>query len=412
MTQIVLDPAKQPWLSDPKVLRLLAALPGGSARFVGGCVRDALWGESVGDIDIAVTLEPKDVVTALKADNIKTVPTGIDHGTVTAILDGTPFEITSLRKDVETDGRRAVVAFTQDWAEDAQRRDLTVNALYADQNGTIYDPCGQGLNDIAARRFRFVGDADMRVREDYLRILRLFRFIAWYGGTAKIDASALKACRENRQGLKTLSAERVWSETKKLLAAPDPVRAVRIMLTNEVLDKVLPEASNVDGLALLTALESRETIGVDPLLRLMAMSARDEFALAGLAKRLKLSKAEKLRLLAWAEDRTPISPDMDERARKIAAYTAGSQTLFDRAIIRAAGTEDALIAARWTALAQFAKSWTVPEFPLKGRDLKAAGVADGPRMGKTLEALKALWVRSGFEADKDRLLMALSLING
>lgn len=407
----MLDPEKHPWLTDKSVSRIFAALPSGSTRFVGGCVRNAILGEPIGDIDMATQLVPEGVVAALKAAEIKTVPTGIEHGTVTAVVDSVPFEITSLRKDVETDGRRAVVSFKQDWAEDAQRRDLTINALYADQDGTVFDPTGDGLADIKARRFRFVGDADMRVREDYLRILRFFRFIAWYGGGAKIDAAALKACRENRQGLKSLSSERVWSEIKKLLSAPDPSRAVRIMLTNEILDKILPEASNAEGLDLLRVVEERGDIALDPMLRLISMAARDEFALAGLAKRLKLSKAEKTRLIAWAGNRTPIAPDMDERAQKIAAYHAGGQALYDRAVIRAAGTEDPLMSMRWTALAAFAQTWEAPAFPLKGRDLKAAGIEDGPKMGKTLEALKALWVRSGFTATKERLLMALALIN-
>lgn len=410
-----LDVSKQPWLNAPNVSRIFAALPKGSTRFVGGCVRNAILGEPMSDFDLATQLEPDAVVAALKEAGIKTVPTGIDHGTVTAVIDGLPYEITSLRKDVETDGRRAVVTFTTDWAEDAQRRDLTMNALYADPDGTVHDPCRQGLDDVQARRFRFVGNADMRVREDYLRILRYFRFLAFYAPAkkdgSKIDAEALKACRENRAGLKTLSSERVWIELKKTLSAPSPVRAVRIMLTNEILDKVLPEASNVEGLSLMVDLEGNRNFDVDPLLRLMAMSAREELAMAGLAKRLKLSNSEKSRLLAWAGDRVSLTPDMDDRTRKIAVYEGGKQAIFDRAMIRAAGADDPLIAGRWVALAEFAREWDIPVFPLKGRDLKAAGVEDGPRMGKILEALKALWVKSGFEADKARLLMALTLIN-
>lgn len=410
-----LDASKQTWLNAPNVSRIFAALPEGSTRFVGGCVRNAILGEPMSDFDLATQLEPEAVLAALKEAGIKTVPTGIEHGTVTAVIDGVPYEITSLRKDVETDGRRAVVAFTKDWAEDAQRRDLTMNALYADPDGAVHDPCGQGLEDIQARRFRFVGSADRRVREDYLRILRYFRFLAFYAPTkkdgSKIDAEALKACRENRAGLKTLSAERVWSELKKTLSAPNPVRAVRIMLTNEILDKVLPEASNVEGLSLMIDLEMERKRDVDPLLRLMAMSARDELAMAGLAKRLKLSNSEKSRLLAWAGNSVFLAPDMDERARKIAVYEGGKQAVFDRAMIRAAGADDPVIAGRWVVLAEFARDWDIPVFPLKGRDLKAAGVEEGPHMGKVLEALKALWVKSGFEADKARLLMALTLIN-
>ena len=406
-----LNPAEHQWLSQPQVLRIFAALPEGSTRFVGGCVRNALLGYPITDVDIACQLEPAGVVAAMSAADIKTVPTGIEHGTVTAIIDGMPFEITSLRRDVETDGRRAVVAFTTDWAEDAVRRDLTMNALYADVDGVVYDPTGEGLEDIKAKRFRFVGDADARVREDYLRILRYFRFIAHYGGKSKIDAEALKACRENRRGLKTLSSERVWSEIKKILKAPDPVRALRIALTNEVLETVLPDASNVEGLSMLATLEKEQGLAADPLLRLMAMSARDEFAIAGLCKRMKVSNDEKARLLGWAGDRTSLAPNMDDKARKTAVYEAGRQPVYDRSMLRAAGADDPIITGRWLSLAEFAKTWDVPVFPLKGRDLKASGVEAGPKMGKVLEALEALWVRSGFTADKKRLLMALTLIN-
>lgn len=410
-----LNPKQFAWMRAPAVSALFGAFPNGSIRFVGGCVRNALLGVEVGDVDLATTLEPKAVVSALKAAGIRSVPTGIEHGTVTAVIDSIPYEITSLRRDVQTDGRRAVVAFTTDWAEDAQRRDLTINALYADYDGQIFDPTGKGLDDIKSRYFRFVGDADLRVREDYLRILRLFRFIAFYGnhptfGQAKIDADALKACRENRKGLKKLSAERVWSEIKKLLSAPDPRRAARIMLTNDVLDTVLPEASNVDGLDLMVALERREAIKPDPLLRLMAMSAREPLAMALLVTRMKVSNAEKSRLREWADDATALDPDADDRAKRIAIFTAGRQVIMDRARVRAAGADDPIRSSRWMSLVDLAMGWTPPEFPLTGKDLVAAGVEPGEAMGRKLDALKALWVRSGFNAGREQLLMALSLL--
>jgi poly(A) polymerase len=399
-----------PFLNDAGAKAILAALPDGSTRFVGGCVRNALWGLPVADIDMATKLPPKGVQAALKAENIKTVPTGIAHGTLTAVVDGKPYEITTLRRDVETDGRRAVIAYTEDWAEDAQRRDFTVNALYADADGQFYDPTGEGLTDIEARRFRFVGDADARVREDFLRILRLFRFVAWYGQDAKITKEALTACRENRRGLKTLSAERVWSETKKLLSARDPVRSVRIMLQQEILDTLLPEASNVDGLTALVALEAREGIKPDPLLRLMAMMGRDALSAALLAKRLKLSNKEAVRLKGWASDGETLSHDMPERARMQAIYRSGKQVILDRARLRAAGAEAAIESAHWMVLADLALGWTPPTFPLRGADLLAAGVPKGPQLGKALAALEALWVRSGFSTEKPQLLAALKLL--
>jgi poly(A) polymerase len=405
-----LNAAEMPWMQSTAVLALFTAMPEASLRFVGGCVRNALWGEPVGDVDLACQLEPKAVITALDAASIRFVPTGIDHGTVTAVIDGTPYEITSLRRDVETDGRRATVAYTTDWAEDAQRRDLTINALYADVSGQIFDPTGQGLEDLSARKFRFVGQADERVREDYLRILRFFRFLAWYGGQEKVDAASLKACREHKAGVKSLSVERIWMEMKKLLSAPNPVRACHIMLTNGVLETVFPEANNVDGLEALVKLETREGIEPDPLLRVMAMSARDSLQIALLTKRLKMSKAESTRLRDWANDGAQLSTDMAERDKLAAIYTSGKPVIFDRARLRAAGDADPIQSVRWMGLARLASEWDIPTFPVTGKDLTQAGLPKGPAMGKALKALEALWVRSGFTTEKPQLLAALKFM--
>ena len=214
-----LNPQQFPWMRGDDIAAIFSALPEGSIRFVGGCVRNALMGFPVGDMDLATQLEPPAVMEALKAAKIKYVETGLSHGTLTAVIKGVPYEITSLRRDVETDGRRAVVSFTTDWAEDTQRRDLTVNALYADMTGQVFDPTGEGIDDLEAGRLRFVGDASERIKEDYLRLLRYFRFVAWYGGDSPLDKDALTAARDLQGGLKTLSAERVWSELKKLLLA-------------------------------------------------------------------------------------------------------------------------------------------------------------------------------------------------
>ena len=405
-----LDALTHRWLAGP-VLKIFDALPDGSTRFVGGCVRNAILGEPIGDLDLATQLEPDEVIGALKAAKIKHVPTGIDHGTITAVIENVSYEITSLRRDVETDGRRAVVTYTKDWAEDAQRRDLTMNALYADPAGLIYDPTGHGLDDLKIRRLRFVGDAEQRIREDYLRILRFFRFLAWHGGEGVVDASALIACRENRAGLKQLSAERIWTEMKKLLSAPNPARAVRIMQTNEILEVIFPEASNAEGLGLMVGLEKEAGFEPDPLLRLMAMSARDEFALAGFCRRLKLSNLEKSRLLSWAGNQVGFTPYMDERSLKIGTYASSPQTAYDRMMVRAAGDRDIGQRRAWVKNARFALNWPLPEFPVTGKDLKKQGVKSGPQMGKILLALKELWVKSGFKADKDKLLIALSLLN-
>lgn len=407
-----LDPAKRDWLSDQDNLAVIEALGRDQARFVGGCIRNSLLGAPVADIDIATTLEPDAVIAALKAAKIRHVPTGLAYGTITAVRSGRPIEITTLRRDVSTDGRRATVAYTNDWAQDAQRRDLTINALYCDADGQVYDPTGQGLADLEARKFRFVGDAAVRVQEDYLRILRYFRFFAWYGADAKMDKAALQACRENRKGMTGLSAERVWSEIKRILSAPNPSRALHIMLSNEILEQLLPEASNVEGLDLLIKLEQREAIKPDPLLRLMAMSARNPLPMALLTRRLKMSNAEKARLRGWADDITPFDPMAPERDKRAAIYKTGKQLAMDRCRIRAAGEPDVLMSARWMSLVDLAMGWTPPQFPLTGKDLIAAGVKKGPAMGKRMDALKALWIRSGFTADKTRLLAALKLMGG
>lgn len=407
-----LNAAQHKWLSDPASLSVLSALGEGVTRYVGGCVRNAILGEPVADIDMATQLEPEAVIAALKAAKIRHVPTGLAHGTITAVIDGAPIEITTLRRDVSTDGRRATVAYTKDWAQDAQRRDLTINALYCDSDGQVYDPTGQGLDDIKARKFRFVGDAARRVQEDYLRILRYFRFFAWYGEGAKMDAGALRACRENRKGMADLSAERIWSEIKRLLSAPNPSRTLHAMLNNEILEQLLPEASNVEGLDYLITLEHAAKMEPDPLLRLMAMAARNPLPMAALTRRMKMSNAEKQRLRAWADDSTGFDPSASEREKLAHIYAAGQQTAIDRCRIRAAGEADPLISSRWMGLSILAKEWTPPDFPLSGKDLIDAGVEKGPAMGKRMTALKALWVRSGFTADKERLLAALKLMGG
>lgn len=406
-----LSPTEHAWLTSDPVNQLFAAFPDQSLRFVGGCIRNALLGHKVADIDLATSLEPDAVEAALDAAGLKSVPTGKAHGTITAIIHKIPYEITSLRNDVETDGRRAVVSFTTDWSADAVRRDFTMNALYADQTGQIFDPTGAGLADLDSLKLRFVGEPQARVSEDYLRILRYFRFMAAYLGDAKLDKSALEACRKGRAGLKKLSGERVWKELKALLSTRNPVRAFQTMLTHDILETLLPEATNVDGLALLVSLERREAIKPDPLLRLMALCAREPLQVLLLSARLKMSKEETTRLKNWVEDSTALDPFGQDRDMRAAIYTAGRQTVMDRARLRAAGEEDPIKSSRWMSLVDLAMGWTPPEFPISGQDLKDAGIEDGPDMGRLLKALKALWVRSGFSADREKLLNALTLLN-
>ncbi len=398
------------WLRAKPVQRVFAALPKDSTRFVGGCVRDALLGERVSDIDLATQLEPKQVAKLMKRLGIAVHETGIEHGTLTLVADNQVFEITTLRRDVSTDGRRASIAFTQDWEEDAKRRDFTINALYCDLDGKIYDPLGQGLEDIKDRRIRFVGDAHKRIKEDYLRILRFFRFAAWISPEGKLDKDGLRACRELKAGLKTLSSERIWSETKKLLGAKNPARIVHIMLVGGILETLLPEASNAEGLGLICDLEQEKSLTPDPELRLMAMSARDEMAIARLCKRLKMSNSEKKRFMRWAQDSTLLSTNMDKKQLAQACYNGGRQTIMDRLVLRAAGARNSVQKNLWWRNYEFAKNWQRPEFPLTGKDLIAAGFEAGEGMGRLLKALEALWVRSGFTTSKQQLLLAANLI--
>jgi len=407
---VKLNVDKHAWLTAKPTQRLFAALPKGTARFVGGCVRNALLGEPVADYDIATTVEPHEVAKHLKAADIAVHETGIAHGTLTAVVDGTVFEVTTLRRDVSTDGRRATVEFTADWAEDAHRRDFTINALYSDLNGEIYDPTKQGLADIKTRKIRFVGNAETRIEEDYLRILRFFRFNAWYAEDRAMDAVGLTACRELKAELKSLSSERVWSEIKKLLSAPTPFRTVNVMSVNGVLETLLPEASNSEGLQLLCELEKNKSLSPDPYLRLMAMSARDELAMARLCKRLKMSNKEKARLKHWAGDQTNLQPGLPDKETKIAIYTAGQQVAMDRAVLRSAGASDPIEAAAWWALHNTARDWQWPEFPVTGKDLIAVGIPHGEKLGKSLTALKALWIRSGFKVEKSQLMVAAKML--
>ncbi|MGF1461921.1 MAG: CCA tRNA nucleotidyltransferase [Maricaulaceae bacterium] len=379
------------------------------ARFVGGCVRNALRGDAVDDVDIATPLPPQSVLRALEAAGLKAIPTGLEHGTVTAVSDGDAFEITTLRKDVETDGRRAVVAFTADWAEDAGRRDFRLNAIYADAAGVLYDPVG-GVEDALAGRVVFIGDAETRIREDYLRILRFFRFFAWYGAGAP-DAVGLEACAALTGGLAQLSVERVWKELKKLLAAPHPVAGVEAMAGAGVLRAILPEAESPAKLKRLHQIEHTERLSPDPILRLLALLPRSQGVGKALADRLKLSNDEAFRLDLALRPDPELTAQSHPRAIKAALYAFHAQAVADRLLLEWAKAPDHDVAA-WRAHLATVEHWERPVFPLSGEDLMAAGLTPGPRMGAALKALEGLWIRSEFTADKDRLMAALPLLAG
>ena len=401
------------WLADADLQRLLAVLSDGGekARIAGGAVRNALLGEDVTDIDIATTTTPDETTRRAGAAGYRTVPTGAEHGTITVIAGHRPYEVTTLRADVETDGRRARVVFGRDWKADAERRDFTINGLYAEADGTVVDLVG-GLADLEARRLRFIGDAETRIREDYLRILRFFRFFAWYGH-GRPDAEGLKASARLKEGLDRLSAERVWAEMKKLLGAPDPSRALLWMRQAGVLSRVLPESERwgIDAIPGLVRAEADLRWAPDPMLRLEAIVPPDPERMAALAERLKMSKAEAARLAQWALAK-PIAPETTEGAFARLLYRGDGPAFADRlrldlaaARARAVNHTEALVhAGGYARLLAYLGRWTRPVFPLRGSDLIPLGATPGPRLGAVLARLEAEWIDGGFMAGRDELL--------
>ncbi len=373
---------------------------GGDARFVGGAVRNALLGEKVSDVDIATPLNPDAVMARLRKAGLGAVPTGIDHGTVTAIANGKPYEVTTLRRDVATDGRRAIVAFTTDWKEDAARRDFTMNALYADEAGAIFDYFG-GLADLAARRVRFVGDASTRIKEDYLRILRLFRFHAWYG-SGDIDADALAAASAEKAGLKTLSGERVQKELLRLLEAKDPVPVLRTMEAAGILREILPDDVRLDRLQYLAGIGE-----ADGVLRLAAMLS-DNFDANEVAGALRLSNFDRERLADAAVRDARIDAGLSPEGARRLLYRLGKNRFRDSVLLNwatsGAGSND----ARLRVLLALADGWRKPEFPLSGKDAMAAGIEEGPKIGVLLRDIEQYWIDSDFTPDRTVLLARLN----
>ncbi len=408
-----LDLARAPWLDDAGLQHLLSVLTadGEEARVAGGAVRNALLGEPVSDLDIATTVLPAETVKRAEAAGFKAIPTGFDHGTVTVVVEGRAFEVTTLRADIETDGRHAKVRFGRDWKADAERRDFTINALYANADGTVLDLVG-GLDDIASRTLRFIGDAETRIREDYLRILRFFRFFAWYG-RGRPDAEGLKACARLKGGLDTLSVERVWAELCKTLAARDPARALLWMRQAGVLSRVLPESEKWGIDAIHGMVETETAFGWPPdaLLRLQAIVPPDPARMEALARRLKLSKADAGRLREWAMTEIT-APDLSDLALRKLLYVGAPGGVRDRlrlalagARARAGGEEKALVeAASFGRLLELVERWQKPRFPVSGGDLSALGFKAGPEMGRTLARLEKRWIESGFVLGREALL--------
>lgn len=388
------------WLKAPDLCAVIDALGADHCRVVGGAVRDSLIGRAVRDIDIATDRQPEEASARLTAAGIKVVPTGIAHGTVTAVVEGRPFEVTTLRHDVETFGRHARVAFHGDWEADAARRDFTFNALYVDAGGNLYDYFG-GQDDLLAGRVRFIGDAAERIAEDALRILRFFRFHAWYGRGAP-DADGLKACRQNVACLEILAIERIRDEMLKLLAAPDPVALLQAMAEAGILKQVLPDAKLGERLETLIALEVALQ-DVSALRRLAALLDRDEAALLRVGTEYKLSNADAKRLAAMATGEAPANAGLTAKELRAMTYRIGEQAFIDRAVL---DNEPGDVGAV-QALIEGARAFTPPTLPVTGHDLEAGGIAPGPAMGEAMRALEKTWIASDFSLDKKTLLATL-----
>jgi len=408
--------AGAPWLARRDTRSLLAMLgaAGHEARVVGGAVRNALLGAPVGDIDIATTASPEAVIAAAARAGLATVPTGIAHGTVTVVVDGRPFEVTTLRRDVATDGRRAVVAFTDDWAHDAARRDFTMNALYCDADGVVHDPLG-GLDDLVARRVRFIGDADQRIREDYLRILRYFRFNAEYGA-GNPEPAGIAACVRQRAGLASLSGERIRRELVGIVAAPGGAPAIRAACESGILTALFGIAPHPLLLERLIAIEAGLGAAADPVLRIAVLAASTPEDAARIDARLKLSTQERDRLIDAAVHRPMAAARDGEAAARRALYAAGSARRFEAQVRGAwARSADPVADPRWARLHALPGRWPRPDFPLRGADALALGVAPGPAVGALLARLEGWWVDNGFPSDRrvllDRLAAEASVIS-
>jgi len=412
----------QAWMSAPETRAVIAALSaeGAEVRFVGGCVRDALAGRPVKDVDLATADRPEQVMALLKAAGIKAVPTGLEHGTVTAVSGHRPFEITTLREDVETDGRRAKVAFTDDWQADAARRDLTFNAMSCSPDGRLFDPFG-GRADLTAGRVRFVGNPRDRIQEDYLRLLRFFRFQAYYGKVPP-DPETLAVARELAPGLSGLSGERIRSELLRLLAAPDSLAVFDLMVGEGLLVAILPEIAGTAVLRCLLSLDLPEV--EDPVLHLAALLKPGAEVARAVAGRLRLSNAETAELVLLGEPQSVLGEaaavltrgigDLAARhALSVALYRFGPVKLrsalamaYARLVVEDASTEAAAVAGFEAALA-IAGAWRDRNFPLTGADVLDLGITVGPDIGKLLRAVEDWWIGEDFSPDRKACLTRL-----
>jgi tRNA nucleotidyltransferase/poly(A) polymerase len=391
------------WLRDPALVRVLAMLNAGGeeARVVGGAARNALMGMPLNDVDIATTAPPEEVVRRAEAAGLRAVPTGIDHGTVTLVADGTPFEVTTLRQDVETFGRKAKVAFGRDWKADAERRDFTMNALSITADGVIHDYVG-GLADLESRRVRFIGDPARRIAEDYLRILRFFRFQASYahGGP---DPAGLHACILAREGLRGLSRERVRAELMKLLTAPFAVETVTVMAESGFMPMLLGGIALTGSFASMARVEAASGVAPDAVRRLAALGVLVTEDAERLREKLRLFNTEHDRLVSIADRWWRLSPSLDEASLRSLVYRLRPDRYLDRALVAWSRAPHSISDPAWRHIATLPSRWTAPQFPLKSADFVARGVPKGPALGAAMRAAEEAWIEEGFPQDKAAL---------
>ena len=397
------------WLQRPQVQAVFQALnrDGHEARIVGGALRNTLMGLPVSDVDFAVTAPPDEVVALAEKAGLKSVPTGLDHGTVTIIVDHMPFEVTTLRRDVETHGRHATVAFTRDWTADASRRDFTINALYADAQGQIFDPLG-GLEDIHRRKVRFIGSARERIREDYLRILRFFRFTADYSADLP-DRDGLTACIEERAGLAGLSAERIRAELLRILVTRKPMLALEPMAESGLLISIVAGVVRLSHFLRMAGIEAELGLTASPIRRLAALAVMVKEDAERLSKRLRLSNAETAQLTAMAALEPEIDREIEARPARRVLYQLGERNYRERILTAWSRTDDAPSQEAWKKLFLLPDQWQPPVFPLKGQDLVARGCAPGPGLGETLRRLEEKWIASDFQLTREELLASLDV---
>ena len=395
------------------VMALFDALQAGGAsvRFVGGCVRDAILQRPIADIDVATDAEPGRVREMLKGCHIKSVPTGVAHGTLTVVPQTRAFHVTTLRRDIKTDGRHATVAYTTDWAEDARRRDFTINAMYLGRDGTLHDYVG-GLADLHEGRVRFIGKPSDRIAEDYLRILRFFRFHATYG-KLEPDPEGVAACQKMARKAKNLSGERIWRELSRTLRAPEPGPVFNVMEDIGLLGLIFATKASVPRLTSLSAVEKFVAYTPDPIRRLSALTLGNEAAVSEIVTRLRLSRGETARMRSLSANQGQASAGMKQGPLSCLMYDLGTEIVCDLILLQwadqitADGTKQIDVEDNWKTIWDIASAWTRPRFPLNGADLLRAGIEEGPQIGKILSTIEKWWISASFHPDREACLKKL-----